>query len=626
MRLICGILRLDHRPASDATLAAMAEAMTAPGLRPQVARRCEGSLGLAVLDFAARPELPDHDGWIVAADLRSRIPAGHATLALDALRRHGPDFPDRIDGDFAVALWDRGDQRLWLGRDFIGVRPLAWTFRPGEWFAFASLPKGLHGAGLASTRIDAVAQGLRLSQSFFGGSDSGFADIAYLPAGHSLCVRPTDTAPPRAHRAYRPDPRAVGRWRGTADEAAATLRTLIEQAVADRMPQRAPIGCHLTGGLDSSAITVLAARTARRQGGTVLALSALTADPVGPARCDERPLINAILAQERDLAHVVAEDQPNRPSQPEDPDWPGTALDGHDDRLMAAAAAFGAGLVLSGVGGDEGASYNGANLDARLLRDGAWASLARQLPLRARRDGRSLARTFYHRVLIASLPAGWGLPLRRAPGVLDNSQGVARFFAPALRRRMAMRRLPPILRTNDPAERSLAFADHHIPSRCTYFSLLAARHGLAVSFPLLDRRVVDFMLSLPAALFLADGYARQPFRRAMTGILPDRVRLATTKVGLFDQRFATHAARRSDYAACLASLRQGDPAIADMFDLDAIEAGLAQLPKPDPRSGAVRGTGGRLANGAPPWLPLMAVECLIAARRMADAPQLWTMT
>ena len=132
MRLICGILHLDGIAASESVLRRMAAAMTAPGLAPAVTCLLDGAMGLATLDFSgAAGGLTDQDGWMIAADLRLDHAADspEATL-LDAVCRHGADFPDHLHGDYAVALWRRETGELWLGRDFIGVRPLAWTWQP----------------------------------------------------------------------------------------------------------------------------------------------------------------------------------------------------------------------------------------------------------------------------------------------------------------------------------------------------------------------------------------------------------------------------------------------------------------------------------------------------------------
>jgi len=623
MRLICGLLRFDGTAATETVLDGMAAAMIAGGLSPTVSKRLDGPLGLAVLDFTGAGAGPaDRQGWVVAADARLDRSGSTAEAAMvEALQRHGPDFPDHVDGDFAVALWRRDTGELWLGRDFIGARPLAWTWRPGRWLAFASMSKGLHGSGLASPAIDPVALGAHLFQSYFTGADSGFADISYLQAGHSLHVGLRDTSSPRPHRAYRPDPSRVGRWRGTREQAAATLRSLVQEAVAARLPAEGPVACDLSGGLDSSAVTVLAARAARRRGGRVLALSKTMPTAQGPAELDERPLIADVLEQEKDVAHLLVHDVLPMPGLAEDIDWPGSIIDGADDRMLAGAASFGADRVLSGVGGDEGATYNGAKLYATLLRNGRLIALTRELRARARTDGISLARAIRSRLIGPLLPWPLRQALRPSPGMADRRNGVAAYLSADIVDRVLARRLRTVLQTNTPAERTLAFADHHIPSRCTYYSIMAARHGVAVSFPLLDRRVVDFILSLPVQMFLADGQSRQPFRAAMHGILPDSVRLARHKVGLFDDRFTRYADCKAELLRKIEALRATpSPVVTEIFDLGAIQAGLEKLPGPERAHLFVRASPSTLAGGMPVWSPLMAVLFLRAAWRLSAVP------
>lgn len=614
MRLVCGILRLDGTLAGEAELTAMAGAMTGPGLSPAVDRWLDGPVGLAVLDFAGTGrKIEARDGWVLAADARldRYLPERSSAAIIEAVALHGADFPDRLDGDFAVALWRSDRQEILLGRDFIGARPLVWTWQPGRWFAFASLPKGLHGSRLAAADIDPAAVGAKLSQFYFSGASSGFAEISCLQAGHSLTVRPDDSVPPRPYRAYRPDPAAVGRWRGTPDEAAATLRHLVEEAVAARLPASGHAAAHLTGGLDSSAITVLAAREMRRRGGRLLAVGT---SAYGDEDLDQGPMIQAVLDQERDLDHVLVAGALPMPGMPQEPDWPGRVLGDDDDLMSAAAASFGATVLLSGVGGDEGASYNGANLYARLLREGHLRTLWRELPVRARDDGMPVTKAIRNRLLWPLLPSG----LRRAiwrwrgrPRPFDPRHGIARYLKPAILDRMTPYLMPPVLQDNSPAERTTAFADHHIPSRCTYYAIAAARHGVAVSFPLLDRRIVDFMLSLPVSQFLADGQSRQPYRRAMRDVLPDKVRLARHKVGLTDDRLLRYAGRKRDLLACAAALAADPPSdAAQIFDFAEIRQGLAALPEPDQMSAKRSG---------PPWLTLTAIQSLMIASWMSDA-------
>lgn len=628
MRLICGVLRLDGQAAEIATLDAMAAAMTYPGLRPAVAQRLDGPLGLAVLDFApagAGPEIPEIDGRLIAADARlDRCSTTAEAAFVDAAERHGADFPDRVDGDFAVALWRRDRGELLLGRDFIGVRPLAWTWRPGGWFAFASLPKGLRRSGLAQPDIDRGALAGFAAQQYFVGPDSGFSDIAYLRAGHSLTVRLDDPDPPCPHRAYRPDPAQVGRRRITPEEAAATLRRLITEAVESRLPAAGPVACHLSGGLDSSTVTVLAARAARRRGDRTLALSFTATTALGPAELDERPMIAAVLEQESDIAHTVVHNILPLPSLPHDEDWPGTPVGDHDDQMAAAAAAFGADRIFNGVGGDEGATYNGQNLYLCLLKAGRIGQLLRELPARARSDGQPLWRAVRGRLISPLIPRPLRMLRRRLKGwpmVADPNAGLARYLTPAARDAASARRLEPILTDNSAVERTRAFGDHYTPCRCAYYAIMAARHGLAVTFPLLDRRVVDFMLSLPNHMFLADGQSRQPFRRAMQGILPDVVRLAKYKVGIADDWYIRYAAIKADLLAEAESLR-GRAEVEAIFDLDAVRDGLSLLPDPENAEAVAKARAAEGVNpSSPRWPPFMAVRALVIARHLARLEQ-----
>ena len=587
MRLIGGVLRLDGAAADAAALAAMAAAMTAEGLRPQMNATLDGPFGLFALDFAAAPEAlePQPEGWLVAADLRLDRPDEFARQfagrtrgerLVRLLETAGADFPDRIDGDFALALWNKTEHRVWLGRDIMGVRPLAYTYRPGRWFAFASLPKGLHRTGLASRRPDTEALALMFLQTYHSGGDSGFAEIRYLRSGHSLTIGP-DGNPPREHRAWRPDPALVGSWRLGPRAAAEELRRLVTEAVAARVPASGAVASELSGGLDSSSITVLAARTARAHGGRVLALSIIDRDHPELPVVDDRHLIEAVLRQEPDLAWFTPS-LGDETDGPFDEDLHTMERSGSVFRMHTALRAIGADLILSGVGGDEGASYNGAGLYFELLRRGRWRHLWHELPARARTDGQSLIRAILSRLILPMIP--WPLLnlLHRMAGRPVRGSRRLRYLRTNIHSAIERRRWPPTLTDHRPASRIATFADHHFAGRCTQHALLGAHTGIAYSFPLLDRRVIEFALSLPLDHFLADGYARQPFRRAMKGILPEEIRTWRYKYTPMIGGIPAMAAAKQKHIAEAEALRHDEAANA-VFDMDAIVRDLAEIPE-----------------------------------------------
>ena len=638
MRLICGLIQLDEEPVRREVVEAMASALTPKDLLPRLGLYVDGLAGLAVLDFSVGAQLgqpagdlPETEGWVVAADARLDRPEAIAlslscrrdipteTLLVRALGAFGADFPDRVDGDFAVALWQRRERRLWLGRDFIGARPLAWTCLPGRRFAFASLPKGLHRAGLAGRTPDPVALGAMFLQNYFGGSDSGFTDIHYLLPGHSLVVGP-ESPEPRQHRAWRLDPALVGRWPYGPDAAAEELRHRITQAVAARLPAQGIVASQLSGGLDSSAITVLAARGMRNRPGRVVALSLIGQDHPELPVTDDRALIQAVLEQEGDIDWLPVSGLPFFDPGLADEDRPlgETALP--EAVMVQKAARAGAGILLSGIGGDEGATYNGAKLYFTLLRTGRWRHLWHELPARAADDGVPLLRALYGRLVSPMLPEALHQMRRRARGQPkrnDLKQGKALYFAADIRNRIVSHKMPAVLRTNDAAERVRAFADQHIPCRLAFTAMTAARYGMAVSFPLLDRRVVDFVLSLPVDHFLADGQSRQPFRRAMRGILPELVRRWPHKNTPMADGYLFLSAAKADFLAMLDQVA-AKPGHAALLDFALIRRHLATIPEPaDALAFAQRIVVETWSPANVPWQMGSAVMALALARHLA---------
>jgi asparagine synthase (glutamine-hydrolysing) len=599
MRLICGVVQLDGALAEAGALSAMFAALTSPGQVPRAAIRVDGPAALGVLEFsryaapgdAPQGTLPQGpDGTWLAGDLRLDRPrelaetlglppgTGLDLLTLGAIRKWGNDVPDRLHGDFALAAWDPRQLRLLCARSIMGARPLCYTHRPGRLFAFASLPRGLHASGVASRKLDMVALG-RLQVQFAARDHlTGFEEIARLPAGHSLVATPDGI---RLHGAWHPDPNRVGCWRGSATEAAATLRNLIEEAVACRLPMEGPVAAHLSGGLDSSAVAVIAARELRTRNRKLHAFSQLARPFPGAVVRDEREYVDAVLAQEPDIdwspVYLPSLDEEGTI----DPDLPlaGPAA-GPDDWICGAASRAGTGMLLSGAGGDEGASYNGSGLWAALLRQGQWRSLPAELRARARREKRSLARVAAGQLIAPFLP-GWfyGAMLRIRPRPGQFASGARRrnaivFLNASMAKRVIAAMTPLPVWNNRVTDRIQMLTGSYLIARADRWSIIGARHGIAFSYPLVDRRILDFALSLPLERFVDQGFNRQPYRNAMGGILPECIRWRATKFLPFPDMPANLANAGAGLLARLERLR-GCAAATEMFDMDAIAAALS---------------------------------------------------
>ena len=160
-----------------------------------------------------------------------------------------------LRGEFAFVLFDEKKNKLFAVRDRFGIKPLFYTENDGE-LLLASEAKALFAAGVkASWNSGAVLRNLFLC---IGQDQSLFAGIKQIPPGHTLTSsrgmtslrRFWDAEYPLASREFRDD-------EGTCIE---KTRELTEEAIRLRMRADVPVGCLLSGGLDSSSVLGFASR------------------------------------------------------------------------------------------------------------------------------------------------------------------------------------------------------------------------------------------------------------------------------------------------------------------------------------------------------------------------------
>jgi len=594
MRLICGVFHLDGADADEALLVAMVAQMDVARRRPKVTLWREGPVGLAVIDFMARRScsLSREGDSILVADVRLDQPdalagvvgkaAGEpeADLLHATIQRFGAPGLERVLGDFSFGRWEARYERLLCGRDAFGIRPLSYVYQPRKLFAFASLPKALHGTGIVAKKIDQGALARRVARKLRN-DDSLIAGIKRLPPAHVIEVSRNGV---QLKRYWRLDRSIAGTMRCSAEEAAREIRRLVAEAVRCRLPRDGEIGAQLSGGLDSAAVAVLAARQLREQGRTLHAYSFLDRQGNDVVLEDESKPIKAVVDQEGDIdwtpfrlprmTHVGSIPCDCDNMQPLGPDRPGHAACAH-------AEAQGVGIILSGWGGDEAASFNARGALAELFLRGRWRALAREILALGRTRGWTPWRAIRGEVL--SFLSG---DLKR---LADYATGkppkynelLRRSLAPALRRNLAAESDQALRMVADGREnRWRLLTSPHIAERAEFEAHLGARHGLAFAFPLLDRRVVEFALSLPSEIFFRDGVRRSLFRDAMTDVLPATVRLRHNKLSPFPSRLMDYIERRDELLAKIDSY-ENVKNVRRAIDLEWLRRQVQAFPSPD---------------------------------------------
>jgi asparagine synthase (glutamine-hydrolysing) len=180
--------------------------------------------------------------------------ASDSEVAAHAYDRWGDSFLERLDGMFALALWDGHRQRLILARDRMGEKPLFYCERDGL-LLFASELTALLAHPAVSAALDPLALTHYLALEYVPGPRCIIAGVHKLEPG---CALSCDRTGVRRWRFWSLDPHPTTGLSYAA--AVAELRQRLEAAVRARLVSDVPLGIFLSGGLDSSTIAALAAR------------------------------------------------------------------------------------------------------------------------------------------------------------------------------------------------------------------------------------------------------------------------------------------------------------------------------------------------------------------------------
>jgi len=166
----------------------------------------------------------------------------------------------KLQGQFAVALWDTQRRKLVLGRDRFGIAPLYWTRQDG-WLLFASEIKGLLASGMVPARPDRRGIDHIFTFSALPGPITCFENIQLLPPGRYLDISVGASPSVREQAYWEMDFPNQGEEMdddGDGKRLVDEFERLMLQAVDERLRADVPVGSYLSGGVDSSMIAALA--------------------------------------------------------------------------------------------------------------------------------------------------------------------------------------------------------------------------------------------------------------------------------------------------------------------------------------------------------------------------------
>lgn len=439
-----------------------------------------------------------------------RIPALIAELFL----REGPDFVRKINGDFAIFIWRQHRGEAYLFRDHIGIAPVAWA-SDGERYYFSSdiisLAKAISGGEAADTEY------LLAYFKYIDYRKTPSVKVKKLLPGHYLHFSGGKAT---SVRYWFPEKVRTDR-RLDFETVAEDMRRLVRDAVAIRCDRRFTASAHVSGGLDSGIVAALA----RREYASQQRFYGFSWSPEGykndSLSYDERELVRKSCAPEGivpvfndmktdDLYKYLGRYYENQ---------------GYffEERVTYLAAERGVNLIFSGWGGDEFVSTGDRGIDMDLLKELRLRTFFSRNPVKP-------LRRFVHWQLFYIICPMLGITVRsvrrsfrketvylRKEFKKGDRRTVADYYYHRSRRQMHLRLLD----------------FYHLQERCESWAVNGYSKGIEYRYPLLDRRIIEYMLRVPSAALCRNDEFRPLLREVGRGILSEDVRLQTLKTDPF---------------------------------------------------------------------------------------------
>jgi len=438
----------------------------------------------------------------------------NAVYILKTYQKWGNEFPLHLLGDFAISIWDPLNSRLTLARDTSGIKPLYYAGTPTG-FAFSSHLNSLFALKWINPEINekAIAEFL-VSKFHIQKSETYFHSIMKLPQAQTLCFQQGRTE----ERTYWSisDVKPI-RYKNDLDYLE-HFEQVFTGAVERCLRTSRNIGCHISGGLDSTLVTLVSTEILNKRGQSLSAAytwSPKSDDQTAPGELEliewvsktrNIPVRYCDLSPEL-VAKIYARDFTREPTN--------TLLS--EVNILQQAKEDHIRVMLSGWGGDEIATFNGRGYFLSQILNFRWG--------RFLSSTRSLtsAKSFLHSLAILKTDFERVYGMRSHKAICQSKAFLSPFLTGSLAE--SVKRIEPQIIKLKPdmrANQVILWDLSHLANRMEDWHYQGAIFGIEYRYPFLDRELVEYCMGIPEEILFSYPWRGVLVRKFAENYMPEK--------------------------------------------------------------------------------------------------------
>lgn len=426
-------------------------------------------------------------------------------LVFEAFQQWGPSFANNLNGDFAICIYNYKKQEAFFYRDHIGIIPLA-VSKIDETIYFATDPMGLDQALYGHKKIDQAYLQSRFFNWEYDYYISPHKEVQTVKPGHYLHIAEKNIT---QIKYWFPESIQTDHHL-TQEKVVNDLSIILKDAITARSDRSYTAGSHLSGGLDSGIVSALARINYAEQPDFFgFSWSPKRSTKSNEISFDERDLIQETAVKNNItpvFSNINIKDYASFVS-----DWryQGELL--YESKTVQEAKKRGANLIFSGWGGDDFISIGNRGIDSDLIRQFNLHHFIRKYPLS---KPKVILSTLFHRVLFPTIR--WNYVNHKVdPAIYPYIKDV-----------IGKNRIPRRKRFDFSSRRKVhlqLIELGHLGARTAEWYVHGQRNGVEYRYPLLDKRIIEYMIKVPSKCLVGNNHYRILLREIGKEVLPNNV-------------------------------------------------------------------------------------------------------